>query len=192
MIYDGENRPVNNAAIYVDGKYRSSSDINGHFIITGLKAKVHFAVSAQKQGFETVQAEAAYTDPSHVLYLRMLSGENLLKGAEDAIGEKRWADAETLLERAEQAGAERDLTRYLKAILACGREDYAGALALLRSVTESQYSAPYVYLFMADICQYHLGSPEQARLHLTRFLELRFDGAVSSRLDKLNAALGPL
>jgi tetratricopeptide (TPR) repeat protein len=186
MIYDGDNRPVNNVAIYVDNTYRSSSDINGHFIITGLKPRVNFRVSAQKQGFEPVEIAVSYTDPSHVLYLRVLSGEELLGEAEAALREKRWYEAESLLDRAENTGVDAAPARYLRAILAFSREQYAEALAILGSIAETVRDAPYLYLFMADLCQYHLEAPEQARVYLGRVLELRHDEAAAKRLEDLN------
>ncbi|MDR1910118.1 MAG: carboxypeptidase regulatory-like domain-containing protein [Spirochaetaceae bacterium] len=185
MIYDGENRPVNNAALYVDGAYRSSSDINGHFIITGLKPKTIFRVNVQKQGFEPIDIDAAYTDPSHVLYIRILSGDQLLAEAEEAVRDKRWGEAEALLDRALDAGAEAAPVHYVRAILACAREEYAEALLILGSIAENLRDAPYLYLLMADICQYRLEAPGQARSHLERFLALRYDEAVSQRLQAL-------
>jgi hypothetical protein len=124
-------------------------------------------------------------DPSHVLYLHMLSGDQLLAEAEAALGNKDWNGAETFLSRALAAGAETLPAEYLRAILARSREQYTEAHAILKTLTETEKKTPYLWLFFADLCQYHLDRPEEAAEYLAKFLALRHDADVEQRLKKL-------
>jgi hypothetical protein len=73
----------------------------------------------------------------------------------------------------------------LRAILAWRREQYGEALSILTSLTETEKNAPYLYLFIADIHQYHTGDTIQAQANLKKFLELRYDADVEKRLREL-------
>ncbi|GHT79613.1 hypothetical protein FACS1894130_08830 [Spirochaetia bacterium] len=185
MIYDRDNRPVNNVSIYINGKYLASSDIQGHFIIPEIKPKAQYAVSAKKPDYETIDMTIAYTDPSHVLYIHMLSGDQLLTEAGEAIRDKNWQDAESLLSRARNAGANQSSAQYLRGILTWKQERYDEALSILTTLTETEKNAPYLYLFIADIYQYHTGDTAQAQVNLRKFLELRYDSDVEKRLREL-------
>jgi tetratricopeptide (TPR) repeat protein len=185
MIYDRDNRPVSNAHIYVNGKYQASSDIQGHFIISPIKPRAQYAIRAAKPGWEEIETAVSFMDPSHVLYLHMFSGDQLLAEAEAAIGDKNWNNAEAFLSRASAAGAETLPAGYLRAILACGRGRYAEARAILKTLAETEKDIPYLWLFLADLCQYRLGSPEEARECLANFLALRHDADAEQRLEKL-------
>jgi tetratricopeptide (TPR) repeat protein len=185
MIYDRNNRPVANAAVYVNEKYRASSDINGHFSIPELKPKLSYNVSVQKQNYETITMPVSFSDPSHILYLHILSGDQLLAEAETAIKEKEWGKTESLLYRAEKAGADSLSREYLRAILAYSREEYDDALEILSELILTEKNAPYLYLFIADIYQRNSPNPARAVDYLRRFLELRRDSEVEKRLSEL-------
>jgi tetratricopeptide (TPR) repeat protein len=186
MIYDQENKPVHNAAIYVIKKYMVSSDIQGHFAIPQIKPKLSYTILAQKTNYEDIQMDIAYNDPSYVLYIRMASGDQLLGEAEQAIRAKNWAQAGTFLDRAQQAGADAAPAQYLRAILAFYQEQYTAALGFLAALAEQEKNAPYLYLFIADIYQYHLKENDRAEAYLKRFLELRYDPEVRKRLEDLS------
>jgi hypothetical protein len=185
MIYDRDNRPVSNANIYVNGKYRASSDIQGHFIINPIKPKAQYAIRVVKPEWEEVETSISFMDPSHVLYLHMFSGDQLLAEAETAIGNKNWNGAETFLSRALAAGAETLPAEYLRAILVRSRGQYGEAYSILKTLTETETNAPYLWLFLADLCQYHLDSREEAAEYLANFLVLRHDTDTEQRLEKL-------
>jgi predicted Zn-dependent protease len=184
MIYDRDNRPVSNAAIYVNGKYQASSDIQGHFIISPITPKAQYAIRAEKANWEGVTAAISFMDPSYVLYLHMFSGDQLLAEAETAIENKNWDEAETFLSRASTAGAETLPVEYLRAILACGRGQYETARSILALLTETEKNSPYLWLFLADLCQYYLPNTGEAREYLARFLALRYDADVEQRLKE--------
>jgi predicted Zn-dependent protease len=187
MVYDRDNKPVHNAAIYVNGVYRASSDSQGHFAISQLRPKAKYHITAKREHYETLDLEIAYMESAHVLYLNMPSGDQLIAEAEQAIQNKHWQDAETLLKRAaEVEGGESPPIQFLEAVLAFHRGQYAAALTILKDIALREKEAPHLYLFMADLYQYHLGDPQGARENLNRYLELRYDRIVQSRLEELS------
>jgi hypothetical protein len=185
MIYDRDNKPVHNAAVYVNGKYMVSSDINGHFIIPQMRTRQQYAIKVNKTHYEEIQIETAYMDPAYVLYIKMMSGDQFLAEAEHALKEKDWSKTETLLAKAKEAGAGGDSIQYLRAVLSFYRERYEEALEFLYGLEEKEKNAPYLYLFIADIYQYRLNNPEKAQVYLRRFLELCYNVEVKNRLGEL-------
>jgi tetratricopeptide (TPR) repeat protein len=185
MIYDRNNRPVSGADIYVDGKYQASSDIQGHFIINPIKPRARYTIRAVKPEWEEIETDVSFMDPSHVLYLHMFSGDQLLAEAEAAIGNKNRDGAEAFLLRALAAGAETLPAEYLRAIITRGRGQYGEAYSILKRLTETETNIPYLWLFLADICQYHLDNREEAGEYLEKFLALRYDADTEQRLEKL-------
>jgi tetratricopeptide (TPR) repeat protein len=185
MIYDRDNQPVHNAAVYVNQKYMASSDINGHFAISQIRPKVQYLISVKKPNYEEIEMEIAYTDPSYVLYVRMLSGDQFLTEAEQALKEKDWSKTEDFLTKAERAGADSISVQYLRAVHSFYRERYEEALEFLTGLTEKEKNAPYLYLFIADIYQYRLNNTGQAGVYLRRFLEICHDVDVGNRLREI-------
>jgi hypothetical protein len=54
MIYDGDNKPVYDAHIYVNRNHTATSDIHGHFIIPNMKLNTSYSVSVEKNKYETI------------------------------------------------------------------------------------------------------------------------------------------
>ncbi|MDR0451799.1 MAG: carboxypeptidase regulatory-like domain-containing protein, partial [Treponema sp.] len=178
MIYDRDNRPVSDAEIYVNGKYQASSDIQGHFIVSSMKPPARYAIRVVKPEWEEIETSVSFTDPSHVLYLHMYSGDQLLAEAETAIASKNWNGAELFLARALAAGAETLPAEYLRAIMARSRGQYDEACSILKALAETEKNIPWLWLFLADLYQYHLDKKEEAGECLSRFLDLRHDADI--------------
>jgi tetratricopeptide (TPR) repeat protein len=183
MIYDGDNRPVHNAEVYVNGTHMVSSDIQGHFVISGIKPEIRYTVSARKEGYEELQLEISFPDPSYILYLRMISASQLLAGAEDALLKKDWLSAETLLSRARNTGGDPGEIGFLRGVLLFGQGRYQEALSVLVPLAETEKTVPYLLLFIADIYQFRLEDPLSALPYLNKFLELRHDPEVAARRE---------
>jgi hypothetical protein len=188
MIYDRDNKPVHNAAIYINGKHIVSSDIQGHFAIPAVKPKLRYTVTARKEGYEELQLDISFPDPAYILYLHMVSASQLLAGAEEAMLKKDWHSAESFLTRARAAGGEAGVIDFLQGVLLFSQSRYTEALSVLISLAETEQTAPYLFLFIADIYQYHLENPQSALPYLNKFLELRYDPAVVKRREEAAAA----
>jgi hypothetical protein len=185
MIYDRDNRPVNDVKIHVDGIYKAASDIHGRFVIPNMKPNREYHISTEKEQYEEITMDMFHADPSSVLYIHLFSADQLIAEAEQAIRKKDWYRAETFIERAEKAGGGYVPIRYLQGILEFYRNRYAEAVSILLDLAEREKNAPYLYLFIADLYQYYLKEKEQALWFLTQFLELRYDPEAESRLNRL-------
>jgi tetratricopeptide (TPR) repeat protein len=185
MIYDGDNRPVKEVKVYVNKKASAISDIHGHFTLAGLKTGRKYRIRALKDNYEEAALDIYYTDPKSVLYLSMSHRDQLLSRAEQAIKEGEWALSASLLTRAGALGTEYPPAQYLWAALAFRRGEYNEALDILVKLEETERNAPYLCLFIADLCQYFTGDNDRAAAFLNKFLELRYDPEIAARLQGL-------
>jgi tetratricopeptide (TPR) repeat protein len=190
MIYDGDNRPVKEVKLYVNGKLGAISDIHGHFSLPGLKTGKNYRIKALKDNYEEEGLDIYYTDPQNVLYLSMSHRDQLLSRAEQALKEGDWALSASFLTRAGALGEEHAPTQYLWAALAFRRGEYRQALDMLVKLEETERNAPYLCLFIADLCQYFIGDNDRAAVFLNKFLELRYDPEITARLQGLLESAG--
>jgi hypothetical protein len=188
MIYDGDNRPIKEVKLYVNDKLNAVSDIHGHFTLTGLKTGRNYRIQARKDNYEEEALDIRYMDPKNVLYLSMSHRDQLLSRAEQALREGDWALSAALLTRAGALGEEHPPTQYLWAALAFRRGEYSTALDILIKLEATERNAPYVNLFIADLCQYFTGDNDRAAVFLNKFLRLRYDPDVAARLQALSEA----
>jgi tetratricopeptide (TPR) repeat protein len=185
MIYDGDNKPVREVKLYVDDKLSALSDIHGHFSLGTLKTGKNYRVKALKDNYEEAELDLYYTDPQNVLYINMSHRDQLLGRAEQALREGDWAPAASLLARAEALGEGYSPALYLRAALAFRRGAYREALDILVKLEETDGNAPYLHLFIADLCQYFTGGNDRAAASLQKFLDLRYDPEIAARLQAL-------
>jgi tetratricopeptide (TPR) repeat protein len=185
MIYDGDNRPIREVKIYVGDKLSAESDIHGHFTLTGLKTGRNYHIKALKDNYEAAALDIHYRDPKNVLYLSMSHRDQLLSRVEQALREENWALSASYLTRATTLGADHSPTQYLWAALAFRRGEYHEALDILLKLEETEKNAPYLWLFLADLCQYFTGDNDRAAVFLNKFLELRHDPEIVERLQQL-------
>jgi tetratricopeptide (TPR) repeat protein len=190
MIYDGDNRPVKEVKLYVNDKLSAVSDIHGHFTLAGLKTGKNYRIQARKDNYEVEALDIYYSDPKNVLYLSMSHRDQLLGRAEQALREENWALSASLLARAEALDEGYSPTQYLRAALAFRRGEYREALDILFKLEETEKNAPYLCLFIADLCQYFTGDKDRAAVFLNKFLAARYDPAVAARLQALNGSSG--
>jgi tetratricopeptide (TPR) repeat protein len=185
MIYDGDNRPVKEVKLYVNDKLGAISDIHGHFTLTGLRLGRNYHIKALKENYEEEALDIQYRDAQTVLYLSMSHRDQLLSRAEQALREGNWALSASFLTRAGSLGADYPPTQYLWASLAFRRGEYHKALDMLVKLEETERNAPYLCLFIADLCQYFTGDNDRAVVFLNKFLELRYDPEIAARLQGL-------
>lgn len=186
MIYNDNNEAVSDVSIFLNDKEISVSDIYGHFTMTGLKNNSDYKLTAVKKGYETTEIEFTFLNASQVLYLHMYSADELLAKAEKLISEKKYAEAEKTLARAESADASYLSLTYLKAVLCYSRKDFDNALSLLQEIIEKEYAESYVYLFMADVYEYGFKNIDKTKNCLGKFLEYEYSAEVTERLNELN------
>jgi len=187
MIYDLDNKPVNDVVVTVDGKTVTSTDINGHFSLATLEARKLYEFNFGKLGFESVPMSLVCTDPSQVIYVKMASGNQLLGEAEKYLKASDWKNASILLDRALKTDRDKTELTYLQASFLYLKKDYAAALTALVKMIDSGVDEPYIYIFAADILQYRLNDNETAAKYLRHFLDLNYDPDIQTRYNALTA-----
>jgi hypothetical protein len=185
MIYDGDNKPVHNASVYINDKHLADSDINGRFTLHRRAAALPWRIAVQKRGYETIRSTLEEPDPGYVLYMRMFSADQIITQAEEAMKEKNWGKTESLLNRARDAGAASVVTGCLRGILAFYQNQYARTAEILLEITEAEKNAAHLYLFLADLYQYYLEEPARALIFLERYLSLQYDPDIRNRAESL-------
>ncbi len=187
MIYDFESQPVQGAVVEVDGAVMATSDVNGRFALAGLPMGAHRLV-AGREGYEKVETEIDYSDATQVVYVKMISADQLLGRAERALEEKNWREAEDLLRRNEAVRGGNPAAGYLRAVLDFRRGDYRAAAEKLEGLLAGGAKDPFVYLFLADLYQYRLDDAAHAAARLADFLAFRYDPDVERRLRSMGEA----
>lgn len=188
MIYDYDNIPVASAAVEVDGKQTTSSDVNGRFALSDYLPG-QYAIVVKKAGYETVQLNIKYDDPTQILYIKLFSVDQLLKLAEDAFALRNWQETEDFLRRAELIQPGNIPLRFLQAALGFRRGDNDTAQRKLTELMADEANDPYIHVFLADLFQYRLNDGPTALSHLDAFLNMRYDPEIEKRRDELRAEL---
>ena len=115
MIYDYDNQPCPGALIIVDGEEGPATDINGRFAIVSLTKGEH-RIRIKKEGYEELSVIFEFISKDQVLYLKIISYNQLLRQIEHSLERKRLKDVEELIRRAEAVTPDDPVGMYLKAV----------------------------------------------------------------------------
>jgi tetratricopeptide (TPR) repeat protein len=190
MVYDQEQKPCAAALLTVDGEEGPRTDINGRFVIDALERGEHRIV-VSKEGFEPLEVPLSFVDRTQVLYLRVFSFGQLLRGAEEPLDRGKLQEADGLLRRAEALNAEDPVGLYLRAVYFLRLEDTEQAVSLLQKILAHGQRLPAVLLTLADIYQYRLEDPAQAAGFLREYLRTEDDPDIRARLAELERRTAP-
>ena len=188
MVYDYDNKPCSDAKVLIDGKEGPFTDINGRFVVQSLSRGKH-SIIIKKEQYEDALVSFNFLNKSQVLYVRMISFDQLLKETEKAIAIGKWKEVESLFERAEKIKKDDPVAEYLKAIYFKEKGEIEKAEDILLEIIGKGHKLPYVYLSLADIYQYYLDDPTKAAENLEQYLKLEANHEVQKRLDLLNKEL---
>lgn len=184
MIYDLDQKPCAGALVLVDGEPGPRTDLNGRFTIAALPRGTH-GLRVVKEGYEPLETSIEFFDRTQVLYLRVTSHDQLLRGAEEAMSRQRLQEADEYLLRAEALDADDPVGMYLRALYLLRREDTDGAVRLLDRILAVGIKEPAVYLSLADIYQYRVGDRDRAAGYLREYLARVNSPDVRARLESL-------
>ena len=84
MVYDFSSRPIPHCDISLNGRYITSSDINGRFTLPRLRPG-EYELKAEKRGFESYLSNIDIQERGQIIYFRMPSQIQLLNLADDAL-----------------------------------------------------------------------------------------------------------
>lgn len=184
MVYDFDNKPCPNVTVRLNDKFVIRSDINGRFTFLGMPPGP-YTLQLDKQGYESLKLEIDFHSRSQVLYAKMISLRSLIRRVERATAEKKWSEAESLLTRAVAIDPDDPTVLYLKATLALYRGKVEEAAGILKGILERGHSNATILLSLADIYQYRLNDPAQAREYLAAYLFIKENPEIRRRYEKL-------
>ena len=143
------------------------------------------SLAVAKAGYERLEATVEFFDKSQVLYLKVISLDQLLSKLEEALAQRRLAEAAALVARAEGVNSTHTDVRYLKAVYLVRSGEPRQAAALLEQLVAEGERAPALHLTLADVYQYALADRDRARAALAAYLRLQEDSQARSRLEAL-------
>ena len=144
MIYDGNEEGVSGVNVKVNGGLKAVSDGQGRFILkflyADIKDKKEQRIELEKEGYEKIE-EVFYYEPMSLLHIKMESGEDILKEAENLIDEKEYGRAEESIDRAIKIEEYRDEGLFLKAVIKYkeGKKEEAEKLLDLMKLKDNIY-----------------------------------------------------
>jgi tetratricopeptide (TPR) repeat protein len=187
-IFDFDNLPCSGVLIKVNNSIKAKSDINGRFIIPSLaKGKHEFVLT--KENYEELQFTFDFINTNQVLWLKMISLDQLIRLIEEKFDEKMWDEGEKLIERAQKINPRDSVVLYLTSVLYIHNKWYEKALEILLSIVESGEKEPIIYLTIGDIYEYYLNDPVKAREYLEKYAALKYDEGVTIRIENLRSSL---
>jgi tetratricopeptide (TPR) repeat protein len=188
MIYNQEGLPVKGVLLTLDDKATVGSDYNGRFSFPNVEPGEHALVTSL-EGYEEYKASFTFTRPSEILYVSLLSIDELLALAEKRIDLRDWSQADSYVQRALAVSPKDSRARYLQAILLSSKQrsdrSPEKAKEILLSLLSDGYTNPSVYLFLADIYQYDSSDFAKASEYLRLYLKQRADSDVEKRLKEI-------
>ena len=187
MVYGGRNQPVLGARVTVEGRTgETTTDINGRFALEKLPAGM-YVVTVTAQLHEPFTLTVDFVDPKQVIYVKLVSLDDLLDNAAAALRLRHLEDARGSLDRARAIDAASVTLLYLSATEAYLRSDAAQAQALIDQIRAPGIPYRAVELLAADVAQHLLGNPAAAATALRRALQMRWDPDLEARLKMLEA-----
>ncbi len=184
IVYDFDNKPCPNVTVRLNDKFVIRTDINGRFTFLGMPPGT-YTLQLDKQGYESLKLDFDFYSRSRVLYAKMISLKSLMRRVEQATAGKKWSEAELLLARAVTIDPDDPTVLYLEAILSLYRGKVEEAVGILKGILEQGYSNSTILLSLADIYQYRLNDPDQAREYLAACLYIKENPEIRTRYEKL-------
>ncbi len=144
MVYDYDNKPVENAQIFINDELITSTDIQGRFILNYKRDDQNeFLLRIEKNLYEIVESKFTF-DPLNVLYIRLINSQQLLLLAEEKMTNLNYFEAENLLQRALKLSSDRDDIKYLLCIALLKQEKTDIAFEYLKKIKTNSIPKTYI------------------------------------------------
>jgi hypothetical protein len=183
-IFDYDNTPCSEVQIFIDKNSVTSSDINGRFVIPNL-TKGNHELRATKDGYEEIIINFGFSNKNQVLWLRMISVNQLVKQIENAIDDRKMDEAENLIDRALKVSKDDPVVLYLQALYFIQNGWIEQSIEVLTKIVESGHPEPAVLLTLADLYQFRLNNRDAAIMYLERYLDVKTDENIFKRLEAI-------
>lgn len=136
MVYDENHQPCTEVKVVLDGERTVLTGIDGRFFFGGVTKGPH-TLEVSKPGYYPLTVKFEFSSRNQVMYVQILSLVGLLKEVEKALEDRRFSDAEGLLQKAEEIDPSDPVLHYLYAILFYLRGDIPGAIKELEMLRET-------------------------------------------------------
>jgi len=97
-VYDVKNRPVPGCTILLNGNEKAITDVNGRFILYGLKSGV-YDIETNSSYCEKYTAELKFLNETQYVLISLVDNETLYDFVEEALGKKEYGKADKIIER---------------------------------------------------------------------------------------------
>ena len=151
MLYDYDSTPVNGASVYIDGKKRIESDMQGRFILE-FKKSGEYSIRIEKPGYETIEDTFTY-DPMNVLYFKMANASQLLVQAEEALDQYLYSEAEELVNRSLQLEPTKPEILFFQSIVFYQQGRHREAQVILFDLQSQGVHGEYITEFLNRITE---------------------------------------
>ena len=188
MVYSLNRMPVLDVKVSLlsDGKSTASTqtDIHGRYFFPNVPYG-RVGLLFTKNGYEPLEWSFSFDKPTQVVYVQVVSLNELLDRAEDSIAKRNWAEATAYLGRVRKIEPDNTVATYLEAEMLSRQGDPQRAAALLETLSSDRDPSLAVELALADLYQFKLGQNEKALQHLEKALMIQDDVDVENRVDAL-------
>jgi tetratricopeptide (TPR) repeat protein len=189
VVFDLDKTPVAGALIELRGeglRLSAITDAQGRFTFDAVKIG-DYDIQFSKPMYEKLERRIRLSDVTEVLYIQASGYWQLLDAALSALGAKDLGRAEEYLNRASSIQEKSSTSLFLEGVLAEKRGDYAVAIHKLEAASAIDSRSPYLWLYLADLCERSGSDPAKAIAALEKYLELRDDPAAAARVDGLRS-----
>ena len=149
MVYQQSNRPCQGVSVEVlkEGKdesvFRGFTDLNGRFMIPNLPQGRH-RIRFSRGGYQSLTVSIRFVDPTHIFYTRLVSLEDLLLQAEEALDKNLWSQMETILSEAAIIDPHRGELLFLKAVAAARQGRIEEQKMLVDQIKKAGFPMPFL------------------------------------------------
>ncbi len=133
MVYDFENKPVENANIFINDSLVAQTDVQGRFILKANNSSKELTICIKKETYENISSKIIY-DPINVLYFRLNNTQQLLVQAENALENNLYDESMNFIQRALLLSPNRIDIKYLECIVLYKKKQYQEALKKIKEI----------------------------------------------------------
>ncbi|GMO50373.1 MAG: hypothetical protein Pg6C_14080 [Treponemataceae bacterium] len=137
LVVDGKNRPVTGYRIEINhGTYFSNE--TGLFTVKKIKAGTYI-LSGSKNEYLPIEKEIVISQKKGLIYLQVVSLDEILAEAESLFDEGNWQQADFILRDAidDTSDQNQDILRFYRAVALFRQEKYLDALSVIGGINEN-------------------------------------------------------
>ena len=188
MVYNTNRMPMLDVKVseVKDGKEADSalSDIHGRYFIPAVPYGP-VTLRFTKSGYEPLDWSFAFGGPTQIVYVQIISLNDLLDRAADSVKKRDWEAASAYLARVRKMEPDNVVASYLEGEMLSAQGSAEQAAELLEKLSTDKATYFAVELALADLYQNKLALPDKALIHLKKAALIRDDIDIENRITAL-------